>query len=162
MSRKLPVAAACVLLVGGVYASSAGATPQSVPPPVASGLVEGPLDDTRRGDLEIEQDDVELEVDDPTTVQMFTLTYPGNAFSGWHAHAGIVLVVVESGSVVRVDEDCKREEFTAGTSFYEVGAHHVRNPSADVPAVLKITRIFPTGLGAARIDLPAPEDCHKV
>ena len=157
-TRKLSVAAVSlsVALVGGVYASSAGATPPSIPGPAPSGLVQGPLDDTDRDDLEIEQDDVELEVDDPTTVQMFTLTYPPRSHSGWHSHAGIVLVVVESGTVVRRTADCAKERFTAGEAFYEVGAHRVSNPSKDVPAVLSITRVFPTALGAARIDEPKP------
>lgn len=163
-TRKITVAAASLILVGGVYASSAGATPGSTgplaPTPDPNPPVSAPLDDSEDGeDLEIEQDDVVLEVEDETIVQMFELTYPAGSFSGWHSHAGIVLAVVKSGSVVR-ETGCRRAEtFVAGQSFYEVGPHHVSNPGPD-PAVLSITRIFPADLGGARIDEPAPR-CHR-
>ena len=157
--KKLTVAALCALLCG-VYVSSAGATPPSAPPPVASDLSSGVLDDSDRPLLVVAQDRVALTVAAPTTVATFDLTYAPLQFSGWHSHPGIVVAVVKSGEVERQTVTkhgrCVTERFHAGQSFTEVGPHFVRNPSSTVDAVLSITRIYPTSATQARIDEPAP------
>jgi len=161
-AKKLGVTVLTAALLGGVYVSSAGATPPSTPPPAASDLVSGPLDGSGRHTLHVSQDGIDLKVKGPATVATFDLTYGPLAFSGWHSHPGIVAVVVKSGTVMRTTVDkhgsCVTQTFTPGTSFTETGTHYVRNPSATVPAVLSITRIYPSDATQSRIDQPAP-DC---
>jgi quercetin dioxygenase-like cupin family protein len=153
-SRKLTVAAVATVLVGGVYVSSAGATPPSTDPPEATGLVSGALDDSSRHMLRVVQDRVELKVKQPTSVATSTLTYEPGEFSGWHSHPGIVIAVVKSGTVTR-QAGCETETFTAGQAFTEVGPHFVSNPG-DVDAVLSITRIYPTSETVARHEEEPP------
>lgn len=157
--KKLTAAALAGVLLGGVSASSASATPPSVPPPTASGTSTGVLDGSDRRLFVAAQDRVALTVAVPTTVSTFDLTYQPGQFSGWHSHPGIVVAVVTSGTVERQTVTrhgrCVTEEFGVGESFTEVGPHLVRN-GGDVPAVLSITRIYPTSATQGRIDEPAP------
>ena len=108
------------------------------------------------GPNKVSQDGIELKTKTETDVTTFDLTYPPGSFSGWHAHPGIVLVVVKSGSVVRQTDCGPGETFTVNDAFTEVGPHYVSNPGSE-PAVLSITRIYPTSAESTpRIDLPAP------
>lgn len=157
--KKLTLAALATVLLCGVYVSSASATPPSVPPPTASGTSTGALDGTDRHALVVAQDHVALKATVPTTVSTFDLTYQPGQFSGWHSHPGIVVAVVTSGTVERLTATkrgtCVTEEFGVGESFTEVGPHLVRN-TGDVPAILSITRIYPTSATQGRIDEPEP------
>ena len=153
-TRKLPVVVLAAALVGGVYVSSAGATPPSADPPEATGLASGTLDDSSRRMLRVVQDRVELKVKQPTSVATFTLTYEPGEFSGWHSHPGIVIAVVQSGSVTR-QAGCETETFGPGEAFTEVGPHFVSNPG-DVDAVLSITRIYPTSMPEGRHEEEPP------
>ena len=150
----MTVVASVVLLGAAALSVSTGAqaTPPSVPGPAASQLVLGTLD----GPSKAKKDHIELKVGSDTTVRTFTLTYPPGSSSGWHAHPGIVLAVVESGSVTRQFADCSAPEtFTAGQAFTEVPGHLVTNPGA-TDAVLRITQLFPAGTTVLREDLPDP------
>ncbi|WP_129337091.1 hypothetical protein [Cellulomonas endophytica] len=158
MDRRIGVALGAVaVLAGGAVAGAAVASPgsgdvvQSTP---VVGLLDGSGEHPR---LKVRQDGVRLDLDVETRVASFRLTYPPGAFSGWHAHPGIVVVVVQAGEVER-RTPCTVETFSVGEAFTEVGAHHVSNPSATVPAVLEITRVYPADATQARIDLPVP-DC---
>lgn len=147
---------AASMALGGAIALSlpvgAQATPPSVPGPAASQIALGTL----AGPSKAEKDDIELKVRTNTTVRTFTLTYPPGSSSGWHAHPGIVLAVVESGSVTRRYADCSAPQtFIAGQAFTEVPGHLVTNPGT-TDAVLRITQLFPAGTTALREDLPDP------
>jgi len=79
--------------------------------------------------------------------------------SGWHGHAGVVLVSVVSGSVVHYDPDCSAKAYPTGSGFVESGenvANLVRNESATTEAVVFATWIVPAGTTALRIDRPNP------
>jgi quercetin dioxygenase-like cupin family protein len=153
--RKLSVTAVATVLVGVVYASSAGAA-ATPPAPVPGVQLSGTLDDSGRRVLRIAQDRVDLKVKRETTVTTFDITYPAGSTSGWHSHAGIVIAVVRSGSVVR-ESGCDAETFGVGDAFYEVGPHQVSNPDDEVDAVLSITRIYPTELAGPRTEEAAPQ-----
>jgi len=140
-------AAGCVTVlavVGSMAASTASAAPGSGTTP--ANVVQGTLAGPERA----RQDGVTLRTREDTTVRTFELTYAVGGFSGWHAHPGIVIAVVKSGTVVR-QVGCRKETFTVGQSFTEVEPHFVSNASTDaaqpgaVPAVLSITQIFPKG-----------------
>jgi quercetin dioxygenase-like cupin family protein len=127
------------------------ATPGSAPGATPSDTVSGVLG----GPTKAKQDKIELKTQVPATVTTFDLTYPPGGFSGWHSHPGIVIAVVKQGSVIR-QTGCTRQTFPVGQSFTEVGPHYVSNASATDPAVLSITRIYPTSATVSRIDEPAP------
>jgi quercetin dioxygenase-like cupin family protein len=90
----------------------------------------------------------------PTTVTTFDLTYKPGAYSGWHSHPGIVIAVVQSGTVTR-QVGCRTETFTAGQSFTETAPHNVSNLGTE-DAVLSITRIYPTSATVSRIEANPP------
>ena len=74
--------------------------------------------------------------------------------SGWHAHPGVVLVTVKSGSVVDYQADCSATVYAAGSAFVESGdgAGLVRNETTTTPAVVYVTYIVPAGTTVLRID----------
>jgi quercetin dioxygenase-like cupin family protein len=90
-----------------------------------------------------------------------TITIDPLGSSGWHAHPGVLLVTVASGSETFYDEHCSATVHTAGTSsasFVESGddpflAH---NESTTTPVVVYVTYIVPAGTSALRIDKPNP------
>lgn len=157
--KTTKIVAAITLTAGlGVLASSSGAsaTPATPAPnnlaagPSVIGTLDGPAKTTHSG--------IALTVDPDTRVRNFTLTYPAGATSGWHQHPGIVLAVVEQGTVKR-EVDCHYELFSVGEAFTEAAPHQVSNPGAE-PAVLKITQLYPasyTDLSKLRDDKPAPK-----
>lgn len=67
-----------------------------------------------------------------------TITFAAGSTSGWHAHPGVVLVTVASGSLVR-------------------GNHSglVRNETTSA-AVVYVTYLVPKGITALRIDKADP------
>ena len=137
LRAKALITAGVVLLSGMSLGTVALATPPSNPPPAATNLVIGTID----GRTQIKQDHIELKTKSSTKVASFTLTYPPGSYSGWHSHPGIVVAIVKSGTVLR-QVGCRRETFTAGEAFTEVGTHRVSNPGT-VDAVLEITQIYP-------------------
>lgn len=89
-----------------------------------------------------------------------TITFAAGSTSGWHAHPGVVLVTVASGSLVRYASDCSATTYTAGSAesaFVESGNHSglVRNETAS-DAVVYVTYIVPKGTTALRIDKADP------
>ena len=145
-------AAAGLALAYGLSVTGAFATPPSVPGATPSDTVSGALTSTDK----VQQDGVVLKTKQPSTVTTFDLTYPPGAYSGWHSHPGIVIAVVKQGSVIR-QTPCSTETFEVGEAFTEVGSHFVRNASDSDPAVLSITRIYPSSATVGRLDQPEPE-----
>ena len=146
-------------LCGLTAGSVASAAPAPVPPDPPQQLVVGTLD----GPADTVKDRIALRVRSDTTVRTFQLTYPVGSNSGWHEHPGIVLAVVESGTVIR-SVGCSSQKFTAGQAFTEAAPHKVFNyyrseqtPGAR-PAVLRITQLFPKGATELRVPVPPP-DC---
>lgn len=89
-----------------------------------------------------------------------TITFAAGSTSGWHAHPGVVLVTVGSGSLVRYDGNCSATTYTAGSAqsaFIESGDHSglVRNETASA-AVVYVTYVVPKGTTALRIDKADP------
>ncbi len=86
------------------------------------------------------------------------ITFDAPSSSGWHAHPGVVLVTIASGSLVRYDEHCSATVYAAGSAFAESGhdAGLVRNESTTTPAVVYVTFLVPAGTTALRIDKDNP------
>jgi len=150
--KKTLLAGGAVAVVAGAFALGATAFATSgVNAPAAEDLASGVLD----GPAKAKKDKIELEVDQDTTVRAFKLTYKPGSNSGWHRHPGIVVAVVESGTVTRqLEGSCTVKTFTKGEVFTEVVGHFVANPSATQDAVLRITQFVPVGATPLREDIP--------
>lgn len=101
-----------------------------------------------------------LKTKHPVDIVTATSTFDPLGTAGWHAHPGIVLVSVLSGSVTVYNEDCEATVQDAGSAFVESGsdAGLVRNESTTTPAVVYVTYIVPKGTlnTALRIDKSNP------
>ena len=87
-----------------------------------------------------------------------TITFDPLGSSGWHAHPGVVLVSVMSGSLVHYDHNCTAVVQDAGSAFTESGDEPglVNNVSTTTPVVVYVTFIVPAGTTALRIDKGNP------
>ena len=92
-----------------------------------------------------------------------TVTIDPLGSSGWHAHPGVVLVTVASGSLVVYDAHCVGTVHTALTasSAFSVSGDEpglVRNESTTIPEVSNVTYVVPAGTpnSGLRIDKAAP------
>jgi quercetin dioxygenase-like cupin family protein len=106
-----------------------------------------PVIGTLTAKVDVNTDRIKFQTKDPTDVATFMVTYDPDGFSGWHTHPGILLVTVQSGSVVRT-VGCSSTTYGPGETFVEsdeqaVGA--VRNPSHTTDAVLWVTQVVPKG-----------------
>src|SRR5205814_2151242 len=131
--RTLKHIAPVLAIVGVlVVVAIAMASPPSGQHP--SAVVSGTLADP----LHINTDRIKFQTKEPTDFASFTVTYDPGGYSGWHTHPGIVLAVVQSGSVVRTVA-CESHVYNAGDAFVESDeqpAGQVRNASVTQPAVL--------------------------
>lgn len=86
---------------------------------------------------------------------------PGGS-TGWHTHAGPVIVTIVRGALTLYDGDdrtCTGETFAAGSGFADEGFGHVhiaRNEGS-TPAEFYATYILPPGSGDAGVKTPLPE-----
>ncbi|MFG3553428.1 cupin domain-containing protein [Micromonospora sp. NPDC047557] len=83
---------------------------------------------------------------------------PG-ASTGWHAHAGDFLAVVERGTLTWIDEKCRRHELHAGESLYlpkgPPAAQSGYNLGHD-ELVLYVMDILPVDAPGPNVDAPDP------
>jgi quercetin dioxygenase-like cupin family protein len=137
--RFLPAVAIAAAACG--FAAYALATPPSGQHPTT------PAVGVLAAGQQVNTDRLKFQTKDDADVATFSVTYDPLGFSGWHTHPGIVLVVVQSGSVVR-QVGCAAHTYGAGDSFIESDeqpAGQVRNPSDTTPAVLTVTQVTPHG-----------------
>src|SRR4051795_12931989 len=82
------------------------------------------------GQVDVKHNDIELEAEGDTSadVAVATLTFAPGGSSGWHHHPGVVLLLVESGTITFYDEHCNVEVHHAGEAFVE---------SSDEPGLAK-------------------------
>lgn len=93
-----------------------------------------------------------------STVGVDQLTVAPGGYSGWHSHAGIVVITVQSGSLKWTDgETCQTTTYTAGQSFVEPAnhLHYVANASGSSGATFTGVQMRPFG-SPGRIDEAAP------
>ncbi len=99
---------------------------------------------------------------DITQIQLYKITIPPGAYTGWHQHGGPHLIIVASGSLTYYEGDdptCTGIVYPAGSSILDAGfdTHFVRNEGT-VDVVTYVTQLLPAG-GAFRIDVPSPGNC---
>jgi quercetin dioxygenase-like cupin family protein len=152
--RKAIVFAAVALVAVTVASIALGTPPIGA---IGSPPVRGTTDEA----FKVENDLLELKTKGPIDVVQQSLTLQPGGHSGWHGHAGPVLVVVKSGTVTTYewdDPDCTPETYSAGEAFVDTGAGHDARNAGDVAADVVFTYLLPPG-GALRSELPDPGTC---
>ncbi|MGW6458084.1 cupin domain-containing protein [Streptomyces sp. NPDC055078] len=83
-----------------------------------------------------------------TDVVVSTITIDPGGSTGWHHHAGQLLVVVKSGTLTRTLRDCSVEVSPAGSAFIEPSGRrhrHIGRNLGTEPVVLYATYLVPKG-----------------
>ena len=100
-----------------------------------------------------------------TDVAVATVTIEPGGSSGWHHHPGIVLVVVQSGTVSFYNRHCRADVHQAGETFTESSdSPGLAKNTGTGTAVVQATFIVPASTPPApptplRIDDPQPKHC---
>lgn len=101
---------------------------------------------------------IQMQMKGRTLVGVDKVTVAPGGQSGWHTHAGLVMISVTSGSLLWTDGDtCRTTLYNAGEGFVEPAnhLHLVRNASASQGAEFTGVQLRPEGT-AGRIDANAP------
>jgi len=100
-----------------------------------------------------------------TDVAVATVTIEPGGSSGWHHHPGIVMVVVQSGTVSFYDKHCHADVHNAGEAFIESSdSPGLAKNTGTGTAVVEATFIVPSSTPPApptplRIDDAQPKRC---
>ena len=93
--------------------------------------------------------DIKIQTKGPVDVATLQVTFnKGGGSAGWHIHPGPVFVVIQSGELSVWDEDCVRNTYGVGETFFEMGPEAsmlVKNEDPDTDAVVIGTFIVPVG-----------------
>lgn len=97
--------------------------------------------------VQVNQDRIKFQTKDPSDVLVQTITFKPHAYTGWHYHPGLVIVVVESGQVTTHDANCQTKVYGPHQTFVESGTEPfmVSNESDTTDAVVYATLIVPGG-----------------
>lgn len=136
--RSPLLAVALIALAAG----TAGATPGAglTPVIVSRGIA------TER--VHFNTGEVKVQTKAPVAIVNQTIAFAAPSTTGWHAHPGVVLVTVTSGSLTRYDAHCARTVYPTGSAFMESGDHAglVRNESTTIAASVNVTYLVPEGV----------------
>jgi quercetin dioxygenase-like cupin family protein len=100
-----------------------------------------------------------------TDVAVATVKIEPGGSSGWHHHPGVVLVVVQSGTVSFYNKHCRADVHQAGETFIESSdSPGLAKNTGRGTAVVQATFIVPASTPPApptplRIDDPQPKRC---
>ena len=93
--------------------------------------------------------DIKIQTKGPVDVATLQVTFNrGGGSAGWHIHPGPVFVVIQSGELSVWDEDCVKNTYGVGETFFEMGPEAsmlVKNEDPDTDAVVIGTFIVPVG-----------------
>jgi quercetin dioxygenase-like cupin family protein len=152
MNRKVLLTTAISI---GTFALLGGNVAQATPPSGANGQVVA--FGTLPSSSEAATDAVKFQTTGPTDVVTQRLEILPGGTSGWHAHPGLALVTVVSGTITFHDATCDSTIYGATQSFieppFETGM--VTNDSPTTLAVFYATYVIPSG-SPARLDRPVP------
>ena len=101
---------------------------------------------TLSNSVDVNQNRIKFQTKDPTDLVTQQVTFAPGAYSGWHHHPGVILVLVKSGTVTVWDENCQKTAYSAGHSFIEGGTAPmmVSNEGSET-AVDVATQVAPAG-----------------
>ena len=145
------VAVACSVAVAGtVFAVHA---PGGVTPVL---LARGTLAE----DVKVNFGDIKIQTKDSVDIATLQVTFAPGGSAGWHIHPGPVFVVIQSGELSVWDEDCEKNTYGVGETFFEFGPEMsmlVKNESATTPSVVIGTFVVP--VGATPLTITTPHLC---
>ncbi|MET9481254.1 cupin domain-containing protein [Streptomyces sp. NPDC006638] len=105
---------------------------------------------------------LEVKAEGRTDVVVRTITVAPGGSTGWHYHRGQLIVVVQSGTLTRILDDCSVEVTPAGKSFVEPSGslhRHIGRNLGSEPVVLYLTYLLPVG-SALSEDADPPHCAH--
>lgn len=141
-SKRLKRASAILgVMAAGTIATAALASPPSGVTPTV--FATGEL----ANEVHLNSDRVKFQTKDSATVRVQRLVFAPGAYSGWHHHPGVTVVVVESGSLTLTQGDCSATTYNAGQVFAE-GGDEPHNASTAGGATVYVTYVVPTGEAA--------------
>jgi quercetin dioxygenase-like cupin family protein len=113
------------------------------------------------GRIDAQNDGITLETRRSTDVAVARFTFEPGSSSGWHFIEGVNVVVVQSGKLQEVDDDCDKRVFEPGDGFYEEGHTHLLRNVSNKNTVIRATFIVPSGTPTEEIIVPddPPEGC---
>lgn len=154
MKRRFLVGLTGIALVA---AATVATTALASPGSGTSTLVLAPrsmLSDSRQ----VNQDQIKFQTKGPTDLVTQQVTFAPHAYSGWHHHPGVILVLVVSGHVTTHDENCQTKTYGPGEAFVESGTapFMVSNESDTETAVDVATQVAPAGSAFRIEDDPPP------
>jgi quercetin dioxygenase-like cupin family protein len=89
---------------------------------------------------------IKFQTKDPTDLVTQQVTFAPGAYSGWHHHPGVILVLVKTGVVTVWDENCQTTTYNAGQAFIEGGTEPMMvSNEGSVTAVDVATQVAPAG-----------------
>jgi len=145
------VAVACSVAVAGtVFAVHA---PGGVTPVL---LARGTLAE----DVKVNFGDIKIQTKDSVDIATLQVTFAPGGSAGWHIHPGPVFVVIQSGELSVWDEDCEKNTYGVGETFFEFGPEMsmlVKNESGTTPSVVIGTFVVP--VGATPLTITTPHLC---
>jgi quercetin dioxygenase-like cupin family protein len=108
--------------------------------------------------VKVNEDRIKFQTKDPTDFVTQQVTFPPLAYSGWHHHPGVILVLVKSGHVTTHDENCQTKTYGPQQAFVESGTapFMVSNESETETAVDVATQVAPAGSPFRIEDDPPP------
>lgn len=150
-----------ILIVVAAATLAAAVTGIALGSPPFAGIGTPPVRGTIDGSFKLKSDVIKLKTKGSIDVVTQNLTLLPGGHSGWHGHAGPVLVVVKSGAFTSYDFDdrnCTPHVYTAGQAFVDTGDGHIARNEGSVPAEVTFTFLLPRG-GGLRTELPDPGTC---
>jgi quercetin dioxygenase-like cupin family protein len=113
------------------------------------------------GRIDAHNDGVTLKSRRSTDVAFARFTFEPGSSSGWHFIEGVNVIVVQSGRLQEVTDDCDKRVFKPGEGLYEEGHTHLLRNVSNKTTVFRATFIVPTGTPTDEIIVPddAPEGC---
>ena len=99
---------------------------------------------------------IKFQTKDPTDLVTQQVTFAPGAYSGWHHHPGVILVLVKAGAVTVHDENCNTKTYSTGQAFIEGGTEPMMvSNEGSVTAIDVATQVAPAG-SAFRIEDDPP------
>ena len=113
------------------------------------------------GRIDAHNDGITIKSNRSSDVAVATFTFEPGSSSGWHYIEGVNVVVVQSGRLQEIDDDCDKTVFKAGDGFYEEGDTHLLRNVSKKDVVARATFIVPSGTPADGLIIPddPPEGC---
>lgn len=142
-----------VMLGSSLFAGNVLANHLPAVPNVTTDIARGTLADEVKYNL----DGIKIQTKNPVDVATLEVTFAPGATAGWHFHPGPVFVVIRSGTLSVWNEDCVKNTYSAGSTFFEAGRSEsllVKNESATTPALVYGTFIVPVGAAPLRVGSP--------